>query len=216
MPRYSEYDDTVEKTMGINARGLGVNRVNRQIEKGLLGVLNATNDSMWDSVYHAARLEDGDDAAGMQAEDVAADIAAHEGKKRLERAREAEEWKQLQEQIDASRQRVLKMQDSAAEAAEAEAARLAAEEADGGPPEEAGFGKSSKRVSLAAAPISPEKRKSLHGRKSKFDAALQQVAEEESAAAAHPEQTPPPPALDMVLDDDEHGPQGETERPPKA
>ena len=116
MPRYSEYDATLEQTLGISARGVGSNQVNRRIEKALLGVLDATADDGWDIVYKAASLNEGD-LDGMSDEDVAADLAAHEGKTRLTRAAEAKEWEALREQIESSRDRVLKMQSEAAAAA---------------------------------------------------------------------------------------------------
>ena len=115
MPRYSEYDATLEQTLGISARGVGSNQVNRRIEKALLGVLDATADDGWDIVFKAA-LNEGD-LDGMSDEDVAADLAAHEGKTRLTRAAEAKEWEALREQIESSRDRVLKMQSEAAAAA---------------------------------------------------------------------------------------------------
>ena len=116
MPRYSEYDATLEQTLGISARGVGSNQVNRRIEKALLGVLDATADDGWDIVFKAAALNEGD-LDGMSDEDVAADLAAHEGKTRLTRAAEAKEWEALREQIESSRDRVLKMQSEAAAAA---------------------------------------------------------------------------------------------------
>ena len=116
MPRYSEYDATLEQTLGISARGVGSNQVNRRIEKALLGVLDATADDGWDIVFKAASLNEGD-LDGMSDEDVAADLAAHEGKTRLTRAAEAKEWEALREQIESSRDRVLKMQSEAAAAA---------------------------------------------------------------------------------------------------
>lgn len=116
MPRYSEYDATLEQTLGISARGVGSNQVNRRIEKALLGVLDATADDGWDIVFKAASLNEGD-LDGMSDEDVAADLAAHEGKTRLTRAAEAKEWEVLREQIESSRDRVLKMQSEAAAAA---------------------------------------------------------------------------------------------------
>lgn len=116
MPRYSEYDATLEQTLGISARGVGSNQVNRRIEKALLGVLDATADDGWDIVFKAAALNEGD-LDGMSDEDVAADLAAHEGKTRLTRAAEAKEWEALREQIESSRNRVLKLQSEAAAAA---------------------------------------------------------------------------------------------------
>ena len=116
MPRYSEYDATLEQTLGISARGVGSNQVNRRIEKALLGVLDATADDGWDIVFKAASLNEGD-LDGMSDEDVAADLAAHEGKTRLTRAAEAKEWEALREQIESSRNRVLKLQSEAAAAA---------------------------------------------------------------------------------------------------
>ena len=116
MPRYSEYDATLEQTLGISARGVGSNQVNRRIAKALLGVLDATADDGWDIVFKAASLNEGD-LDGMSDEDVAADLAAHEGKTRLTRAAEAKEWEALREQIESSRDRVLKMQSEAAAAA---------------------------------------------------------------------------------------------------
>ena len=116
MPRYSEYDATLEQTLGISARGVGSNQVNRRVEKALLGVLDATADDGWDIVFKAASLNEGD-LDGMSDEDVAADLAAHEGKTRLTRAAEAKEWEALREQIESSRDRVLKMQSEAAAAA---------------------------------------------------------------------------------------------------
>ena len=147
MPRYSEYDSTLEETLGIGGRGVASNQVNRRIEKAMLGVLNATSDDGWDIVFRAAALEE-DDLAGMSDEDVEADLAAHEGKKKLTRAAEAQEWQELREQIDASRQRVLKMQSDAAEAAEQEAQRREQEAAAAPPP---GFGKSDKGKALHAS-----------------------------------------------------------------
>ena len=116
MPRYSEYDATLEQTLGISARGVGSNQVNRRIGKALLGVLDATADDGWDIVFKAAQLNEGD-LDGMSDEDVAADLAAHEGKTRLTRAAEAKEWEALREQIESSRNRVLKLQSEAAAAA---------------------------------------------------------------------------------------------------
>lgn len=116
MPRYSEYDATLEQTLGISARGVGSNQVNRRIEKALLGVLDATADDGWDIVFKAAALNEGD-LDGMLDEDVAADLAAHEGKTRLTRAAEAKEWEALREQIESSRNRVLRLQSEAAAAA---------------------------------------------------------------------------------------------------
>jgi hypothetical protein len=121
MPRYSEYDATLEQTLGISARGVGSNQVNRRIEKALLGVLDATADDGWDIVFKAAALNEGD-LDGMLDEDVAADLAAHEGKTRLTRAAEAKEWEALREQIESSRNRVLRLQSEAAAAAAAELA----------------------------------------------------------------------------------------------
>ena len=123
MPRYSEYDDTLEKTMGMSGRGVASNQVNRRFEKAMLGVLNATSDSAWDVVYKAAALEE-DSERGMASEDVGADLRSHEGRRRLERAKEAEEWQSLRDQIGGARNRVLKMQADAAAAADAEARNI--------------------------------------------------------------------------------------------